>query len=260
MTIYEYGQGHERSVLFIATAALEPYWAFHDPIERLARDYHVYAVAADGYDPESESDFPSIERTVDHILEELHRRGVHRLFGAYGLSMGGAMLNRLLAVGDVPIDRLVIDGGIMPYTYPKPIRRLISWRDFLAFGALTKSRRLLELVAPPEESTPEGHDATAEYDTLMDFYRSYSARTLYNTVWSTNNYALPHPAPAVVTRIEYWYGAGEERARRGDIRYLRSYRPEVRFVRIDGQGHGTLLMVHPREWHERFRAFLEADG
>lgn len=134
----------------------------------------------------------------------------------------------------------------------------ITWRDFLTFGALTKSRRLLELVAPPEEFTPEGHDPTAEYDALMDFYRTYSARTLYNTVWSTNNYALPHPAPAVDTRIEYWYGEGEEHARRDDIKYLRSYRPSTHFVRIEGQGHDTLLMVHPKEWHARFRAFLEA--
>lgn len=258
MTIYEYGQEDARPVLFIATAALEPYWAFHDAIEYLSHDYHVYAVAADGYDPEHPSEFTSIETTVDQILDWFHAHGVDSLYAAYGLSMGGAIVNRLLAVGNIRVERAVLDGAIMPYTYPRPVCRLISAWDFVTWRALTRSRRLLELAAPPEECTPAGHDPAAEYDALMDFYRGYSSRTLYNTCWSTNNYGLPHPAPAVDTRLEYWYGAGEERARRGDIRYLKGYRPNTSFVRIEGQGHGTLLMVHPREWYGRFSRFLEA--
>ena len=35
MTIYEYGDEKEKKVLFIATAALEPYWAFQRQVEAL---------------------------------------------------------------------------------------------------------------------------------------------------------------------------------------------------------------------------------
>ena len=50
MTIHEYSTENEKNVLFIATAALESYWAFQKQAEALGEDYHVYAVAADGHD------------------------------------------------------------------------------------------------------------------------------------------------------------------------------------------------------------------
>ena len=37
MTIYEYGTENDKSILFIATAALEPYWAFQKQAEALLR-------------------------------------------------------------------------------------------------------------------------------------------------------------------------------------------------------------------------------
>ncbi len=71
--------------------------------------------------------------------------------------------------------------------------------------SITKSRRLLELAAPPEKFTSEGSDPKEEYDALMEFYKTYSGRTVSNVFWSANNYELPHPAPKLDTAIEYWY-------------------------------------------------------
>ena len=59
MTIHEYGKGKEKRALFIATAALEPYWAFEKQAVKLGEDYHVYAVAADGHDEKPGDSFPS---------------------------------------------------------------------------------------------------------------------------------------------------------------------------------------------------------
>ena len=81
MTIYEYGTENEKKVLFIATAALEPYWAFQKQAESLGEDYHVYAVAADGHDGQP-GDFISIEKTVSDMTEELKRLGVTKLYAA----------------------------------------------------------------------------------------------------------------------------------------------------------------------------------
>ena len=99
MTIHEYGTENEKKVLFIATAGLEPYWAFQKQADALGTNYHVYAVAADGHDGQP-GDFISIEKTVSEMSAELKRRGVTRLYAAYGLSMGGAIVVRFLATGD----------------------------------------------------------------------------------------------------------------------------------------------------------------
>ena len=50
MKVYEYGLNNRKKVLFIATAALEPYWAFEKQAIKLGEEYHVYAVSADGHD------------------------------------------------------------------------------------------------------------------------------------------------------------------------------------------------------------------
>lgn len=256
MTIYEYGNMEAPKFLFIATAALEPFWAFADNIALLTQKYHVYAVAADGHDPEHPGDFTSIEKTAEDMAAELKRRGVTELYGAYGLSMGGAIITRFLVTSGIPVEKTVIDGGILPYTYPKWVCKLILVQDFLTMRLITRSRKLLELAAPPEQYTPEGHDPKKEYDDLMEFYKTYSNKTIRNVFWSANNYSLPHPAPKLQTQIEYWYGEKEKRARKNDIAYIKDYLPGVRFVEKKGSEHGVLLMVYPKEWIHHAEEFF----
>ena len=53
----------------------------------------------DGHQPENPGDFTSVEQTVDDAIEYLKKRSVTRLNAAYGCSLGGARLTRLLALG-----------------------------------------------------------------------------------------------------------------------------------------------------------------
>ena len=73
MKVYEYGLNNRKKVLFIATAALEPYWAFEKQARKLGDEYHVYAVSADGHDGQP-GDFISIEKTVSDMTAELKKR------------------------------------------------------------------------------------------------------------------------------------------------------------------------------------------
>ena len=257
MTVYEYGKQNDKQVLFIATAALEPYWAFQKQAEALGEDYHVYAVSADGHDGKP-GDFISIEKTVSDMTALLKERGVTRLYAAYGLSMGGAVIVRFLATGGIPVERAIIDGGILPYTYPKWICKLIHVRDYISMRSITRSRKLLELVAPPEKYTAEGNDPKEEYDALMEFYKTYSNKTISNVFWSANNYELPHPAPKINSRIEYWYGEYEKKARKKDMVYINSYFEGVTFRQIDGMEHGELVMIHLSRFDETIKKVLEA--
>lgn len=257
MIIHEYGKENEKSVLFIATAALEPYWVFRKQAEALGADYHVYAAAADGHDGQP-GDFISIEKTVADMTAELKRRGVTKLYAAYGLSMGGAIIVRFLATSGIPVERAVVDGGILPYTYPKWICKLIHVGDFLAMRSVTRSRKLLELVAPPEKYTAEGSDSKEEYDALMAFYKTYSNKTISNVFWSANNYELPKPAPKLDTKIVYWYGEHEKRARKKDMAYIKLYFNGVTFRQIDGMEHGELVMIHLSRFDKEIKEALVA--
>lgn len=114
MHILEHGQGQEKTLLFLPCTA-EPVWAFEKTVARLAQSWHVFQVVYDGHEPSYPGDFTSVEQTVDEITDYLRAQGVTCLDAAYGCSLGGACLTRLLALGELPVKRAIIDGGITPY-------------------------------------------------------------------------------------------------------------------------------------------------
>ena len=128
MQILEHGQEHERTLLFFPCTA-EPVWVFENTVALLSKRWHVFQVVYDGHQPEYPGDFESVEQTVDEATSYLKSRGVSRLDAAYGCSLGSACLTRLLAVGEIPVSRAIIDGGVTPYQFPYPVRKLVLARD-----------------------------------------------------------------------------------------------------------------------------------
>ena len=171
MKILEHGQEQARTLLFFPCTA-EPVWAFAETIALLSQKWHVFQVVFDGHQPEYPGDFTSVEQTVDEVTAYLKSRGIVRLDAAYGCSLGGACLTRFLALGGIPVDRAIIDGGITPYQLPYPVRRLILARDVLSFKLAANSHKILEAAFPPERFTLPGHDPVKEYDAIEAYLKT----------------------------------------------------------------------------------------
>lgn len=249
MRVLEYGKEHKKTVLFLPCTA-EPEWAFTDSVTLLAQNYHVLQIVYDGHG-ETGEDFMSIETTVDEVTDWLKCRDITNLYAAYGCSMGGACLTRLLAVGRISVEHAVIDAGITPYQFPLPIRRLIHLCDCLGFKLIAQNRKIMEAVYPPERWTLPGRDPVKEYDALTAYLKSYSNRTVRNIFWSANNYALP-PQPAETNcRIAYWYGEEEKKARSGNIRFIKKYFPQAELCEIPNMDHAELVMIYPQDFYWR---------
>ena len=255
MQILEHGQAQERTLLFFPCTA-EPVWAFADTITLLSQRWHVFQVVYDGHQPEYPGDFTSVEQTVDEVISYLKSHGVSRLGGAYGCSMGGACLTRMLALGEMPIDRAIIDGGITPYQLPFLVRKLLLARDVLSFKMAANSRKVLEAAFPPERFTPAGHDPKKEYDAMEVYLKTFSDRTIRNVFWSANNYALPKRSAKIGAKITYWYGDDEKKDRRRDIRFIKRYFPKARIHGIPKMAHAELVMVHPEKFCRYAEKFL----
>ncbi len=256
MRILEHGQQHDKTLLFLPCTA-EPVWAFQDTVALLSETWHVFQIIYDGHQPEYPGDFISIEQTVQEITNYLNIHTAGHLDAAYGCSMGGACLIRLLALGEISIERAIIDGGITPYSYPWILRKLILAKDFLSFKIAAGNRQILEAAFPPERFTLPGRDPKKEYDLIETYLKTYSNRTIRNIFWSANNYSLPHPPAPIDTKITYWYGDEEKKDRKGNIRFVKRYFPQARIHGIPKMAHAELVMIHPEEFCRYAEKFLE---
>ena len=257
MRVSEYGKEREKVLLFLPCTA-EPEWAFADAVTLLAKDYHVLQIIYDGHG-ETKEDFISVEETAREITDWLSARGISELDAAYGCSLGGACLTRLLALGNIPIRRAVIDGGITPYRLPLILRGLAYLRDFFGFMLIAENRKILEAVYPPKRWTLPGRDPVREYDALAAYLKTYSNRTVRNIFWSANNYALPPKPSETGDRVVYWYGSEEKNARRGNIRFIKRYFPNVQMHCIPKMDHAELVMLHPKEFYRYAKEFLNTE-
>lgn len=254
MHITEYGAEHARTLLFLPCTA-EPVWAFSATVALLARRWHVFQVSYDGHEPDYPGDFLSVEQTVAEIMFWLRSRGITWLDAAYGCSLGGACLTRLLALGELQVGRAIIDAGITPYQLPLLARGAICLADWAGFQLLAGNRRILEMAYPPERWTLPGRDPVKEYDALEAYLKTYSSRSVRNIFWSANNYALPKKPAQTPCRIIYWYGDEEKKARHGNIRFIKRYFPHARTRGIPKMEHAELVMLHPQEFYRRAMEF-----
>ena len=99
----------------------------------------------------------------------------------------------MLALGEMPIDRAIIDGGITPYQLPHLVRKLLLWRDIVSFKMAANSRKILEAAFPPERFTPTGHDPKKEYDAMEAYLKTFSDRrfAIYSGLPTTMRFKTP---------------------------------------------------------------------
>ena len=141
-----------------------------------------------------------------------------------------------------------MDGGITPYQLPWIVTRLIAVRDFLmVYLGKLGGIRILEKAFTSDEYSEE------DLKYLADVLGFISAKTIWRTYESCNNYRMPEKIRTDCFRLEYWYARSEEKDREWDIRYVRKQFPGTVFRVFEETGHGGLALLMP----ERFASEIE---
>lgn len=256
MKVIEYGAENEKMIAMFQCAA-EPGWAFIPSAEAMAKDYHVFLFIADGHD-EMGTTFVSVEKYAEEAAAYLKDKDIRHLDCLYGVSMGGATVIRFLATQDITAAKAIIDAGITPYPYPKPVCRLIALKDWAMIMLGTKSYSFMKLAMPPERWTPKGEDPETHYRKIFEFEKNhFSSKTIYNVFWSANNYSMPKPVPYVDTAIEYWYGEEEKKARKNNLAYTIKAFPQTVPKEFKGLAHAELVLMFPERFRDEVIRFLD---
>ena len=251
MTVHEFGCGNADILVLFHPLGVR--WdVFEYVIPTLEKSYHLIIPAMPGFDQdEPEVEFTSVEQIADDMAAWLTKRGLSRVKCLYGCSMGGGVVARMLATGKIRSDCAVMDGGMTPYQLLRPLTYLIGARDFLMMElGKHMSVKALRSMFDPEKYTED------DLKYAKEVMENMSAKTIWRSFYSCNNYAMPNPVPPVDCRIEYWYGVEEKRARKWDIEYIRKTFPDARFVENAGQGHAEFFTLHPVEFCHRLTAFM----
>ncbi|MDO4799373.1 MAG: alpha/beta hydrolase [Bacillota bacterium] len=239
MSIHEFGQHHPHKVLLLHPSVVM--WDYFEAVIPLLEPHvHVIVPALPGYDPERPGDFTSIEDIARELELLWLEKGWGKVSGIYGCSMGGSIVIRLLANRKLPICHAIIDGGITPYQLPWLVTRFIALKDFLMIylGKLG-GIKLLERAFATDSYSPE------DLRYIEAVLKKMSAKTIWRTFDSCNNYSMPEPITSDCEHIEYWFSAAEENARKHDIAYVRQHFPQATFRRFDQVGHGGLAVLKP---------------
>ena len=240
MTIHEFGGEHPRTVVLVHPSLVM--WDYFEYVIPLLSDrYHVVVPALPGYDRDAPGDFTSVEAVSSALGDWLLAHGRPEVACIYGCSMGGAVVARFLADGRVAVRSAIMDGGITPYRLPWLVTRLIAIRDFLLiYTGKLGGLRLLEKAFAADEYSED------DLKYLAGVLKGISARTVWRTFESCNNYDMPDPVRTDCRRVEYWYARAEEKARKWDIAYIRRSFPQATFRVFEQTGHGGLAVLKPR--------------
>ena len=247
MTVHEFGkENNEVIVLIHPSIVMWDYFEYVIPL--LEEKYRVIVPALPGYDPDVKSDFTSVEDIAAELAEWLTSHDIHEVACLYGCSMGGSIVARMLADNALEIKSAAIDGGITPYKLPWIVTRFIAVKDFLLiYTGKIGGAKLLEKAFSTDELSEEDVQYAAKVLKMI------SAKTIWRTFESCNNYSMPKDIYTDCKHIEYWVADKEVKDRKADIARIKEFFPHTVFRKINDVGHGGLAPFNP----ERFVRGIE---
>ena len=242
MTIHEFGKDNKQVIVLLhPSVVMWDYFEYVIPL--MEKKYHLIIPALPGYDPNIKNDFTSVEK-ISRELEDWLIRNDHRDVACiYGCSMGGSIVTRMLADNRLNIQGAVIDGGITPYQLPWIITRFIALKDFLLiYTGKIGGAKLLEKAFSTDELSEEDVEYAAKVLKMI------SAKTIWRTFESCNNYSMPKDISTNCKNIEYWVAEREVKDRRADVAYMKEAFPHTIFRKIKDVGHGGLAPFNPEKF------------
>lgn len=250
MTIHEFGKTEAKTIVLIHPS-LVMWDYFENLVPLLEEQYHLIIPALPGYDEEQKGDFSSVEEIADELETWLIEHNLCTISCIYGCSMGGSVVLKMLANARVSIETAVVDGGITPYQLPWILTRFIALRDFfLVYLGKLAGPKLLEKAFSTDDYSKE------DLEYVATVLRMISAKTIWRTFESCNNYKMPGTIHTNCRRIEYWLTDAEKSDRNWDVAYVRKVFPQTVFRIFTGIGHGGMAVLQPKKMKTEFERLI----
>lgn len=235
MTFNTYGDSKNPSLLLIPGLGVT-FEIFLPLIELMKGKYRIIAVGIDGFLLDRESQFTSIDDQSRQVIGYVQEHLNGHLDVAYGLSLGGKILSRILERNEVTIAHAIMDAAPLlplPRWCVNPLRYYESmnvwtcshWTGF--WKLVFRSHYFDVLLDECKKAWPSGK-GKAVRDGYKDIY--------------TNKLESIHGS-----NIHYWYGTKEAFVAEPQAKHLLKLYPDARVEVFPKMNHGQLLIDHPEE-------------
>lgn len=216
-------------------------WEIFRPLIDLLYDrYRIIAVEVDGFTPGVHTEFTSVEDQAVQVSRYISTRHGGRICCAYGLSLGGKILSKVLERNEVTIEHSILDAapllplpkwliGPLMHMQAGNVWSCYHWTGFWHW--LFHSHYFDVLLDECRKTYPFGG-----VKAVLDGYRS---------VYTDRLESVPE------ADIHYWHGTKEAFVAKYQVRHLKSLCPDVKVEIFKGMNHGQMLIDHPDQIAER---------
>lgn len=239
MTFNTFGNNENPRLLLIPGLGVS-YEIFLPLIELLKDKFHIVAVGIDGFLIGKESDFTSVDDQAAQVIGYVQENLGGHLDIAYGLSLGGIILSRIMERNEIAIDHAIMDAAPLlplPKWSVNPLRYYQSfnvwtcyhWTGFWKF--VFHSHYFDVLLDECKKVWPSG--------------KGKAVRNGYKDVY-TNKLEFIQGSD-----IHFWYGTKEAFVAKPQVAHLLKLCPNAHVEVFPKMNHGQLLVDYPETIADR---------
>ena len=254
MRYYEYGKGHEKTILLLPGTCCNVKCNFSQVIPLLAEHFRVIGVDYDGFDGAG-TEFPDMLTVTKKIEGFVRKKLGGNVYAVYGSSLGGSFVGLLVQRRNIHIEHAIIGSSDLDQS-----SKLSAFlQTELLGGALYK---MLRSGAMPKwmlrfSEKKMGKEVTEKYRAMLggigEAMTTVSKQSMKRQFYSDLVTPLDLKIRAEGTTVHVFY------ALKMGEKYLQRYR--LHFFKPDiieqDYGHEELLFFYPEKWTE---AVLECCG
>ena len=245
MIFNTYGNKENPSLLLLPGLGVS-HEIFLPLVEMLKDSHYVIAAGLDGFLIGTTSRYTSVDDQATQAIKNVQDNLGGHLDVAYGLSLGGKILSRMMERDEIVIDHAIMDAAPLlplPRWLVGPIRYYQCFNVWTCYHwtGLWKwvfhSHYFDVLLDECKKVWPSGK-GQAVLDGYKDVY-------------------TPRLESIKGADIHYWYGTKEAFVAKPQAEHLLSLCPKVEVTVFQKMNHGQLLVDHPEQVAERIRDILQ---
>ena len=230
-----YGDPEEPTLLLIPGLGVS-YEIFLPLVKLLEERFRIIAVQVDGFTIGVNTRFTSIDDQAGQIIGFVRQHCGGQLDSAYGLSLGGKILSRILERNEITISHAIMDAAPLlplPRWLVGPLRHYQSYNVWTCYHWTGFWKRVFH---------------SHYFDVLLDECRKvfpFGGRQAvldgYKDVYTNKLESISG------ADIQFWYGTKEAFVAKPQVRHLISLCQDARITVFPGMNHGQLLIDRPEE-------------